>query len=652
MGKPRWVPVLLIVILLASFYAASTESHVHVTSSTDNWPMFRHDLAHTGQSTGTALTSDVVKIWNYTTGNGLFKAVYSSPSVVDGVVYVGSDDGFVYALDAFTGVQIWNYSTGRAVSSSPVVASGVVYISSYPNVYALSASSGTKLWNYTTVGGRSSPAVVNGFVYVGSSGLYCLDASAGAKIWYTDMYRGVASSPAVASGYVYVGAMDGNLNCVSASNGTIIWKYDVGGRDTISSPAIAYKMIYIGSGEPYDGNVYCLGTPSVTAAPSPSVNPPAGSIVVPDDFSTIQEAVDNAPIGGAVFVRNGVYVELVTIGKPLSLIGEDGKNTIIVGVFPLSSLWTWPVIKVVADDVTISGFTIKNAPDGILITGRPSRCKISGNNIVDNFRHGIGIETSENHVISGNNITGNKGDGIVVSSSNNIISGNNITRNGESGITCYQSENVTIRHNIISNNYNGGLSLRWGGPFYVYENNITDNQVYGIQFGLGCNNSSIYQNNIMRNSIGVELYSHALSVTGSFGSENIVYQNNFADNSQQAVVDIDEYYENKTQGDSADVVSWDNSTVGNYWNDYQTRYPYAAEVDTSGIGDTPYIIDENNTDNHPLIGPVTISLTPPPISEPSSDSLPMIAAFVAVAVTVFVVVFFVYRAHRKGSKQR
>jgi serine/threonine-protein kinase len=86
------------------------------------------------------------------------------------VVYVGSDDSNVYALNAATGAKVWNYTTGSVVISSPAVVNGVVYVGSHDgNVYALNAATGVRLWNYTTGNAvYSSPAVVNGVVYVGS----------------------------------------------------------------------------------------------------------------------------------------------------------------------------------------------------------------------------------------------------------------------------------------------------------------------------------------------------------------------------------------------------------------------------------------------------------------------------------------------------
>ena len=94
-----------------------------------------------------------------------------STLIANGVVYFGSDDHNLYALNAKSGAFLWSYTTGSDIGfSSPVIANGVVYIGSEDNkVYALNAKTGVLLWSYMT--GSiiySSPAVVNGVVYIGS----------------------------------------------------------------------------------------------------------------------------------------------------------------------------------------------------------------------------------------------------------------------------------------------------------------------------------------------------------------------------------------------------------------------------------------------------------------------------------------------------
>jgi outer membrane protein assembly factor BamB len=224
------------------------------TATGEAWPMFHHDLAHTGYATSPAPNTNQV-LWNYTTGG----RVWSSPAVANGRVYVGSEDKNVYGLDALTGARIWNYTTDSAVYySSPAVAYGKVYVGTNGGrVYSLDASTGAYIWDYAT-GAQvfSSPAVANGNVYIGAhTGMvYCLDASTGALIWTSAKVGAVESSPAVADGRVYVGSWDGNVYALDASTGARIWNYTTGAQ-VFSSPAVANGIVYVGS---WDGNVYAL----------------------------------------------------------------------------------------------------------------------------------------------------------------------------------------------------------------------------------------------------------------------------------------------------------------------------------------------------------------------------------------------------------
>src|SRR5205814_1393546 len=88
-------------------------------------------------------------------------AVFSSPAVVNGVVYVGSDDDKLYAFNASTGALMWTATTGSYIYSSPAVADGVVYVGSYDaKLYAFNANTGATKWTATTASSVvSSPAV-------------------------------------------------------------------------------------------------------------------------------------------------------------------------------------------------------------------------------------------------------------------------------------------------------------------------------------------------------------------------------------------------------------------------------------------------------------------------------------------------------------
>jgi outer membrane protein assembly factor BamB len=258
---------------------------VNSASYGDDWPMFRYDSAHTGV-TASAGPARPVKLWSYVEGHFDGSQIGSSAAVVNGVVYVGSNynqveqrGGNIYALDAYTGAKIWNYSTSRGVCSSPTLSGGVLFVGVEDNVCAFNASTGLKIWNYST-GGLilSSPNIVNGMVYIGSQdgNVYALNASKGAKIWnYTSAGQSnkaavesgfgsgaFESSPAVVNGMVYIGSDDGNVYALNALTGAKIWNYTTSiqplftwGNQVTSSPAVSDGIVYVGS---VGGNVYAL----------------------------------------------------------------------------------------------------------------------------------------------------------------------------------------------------------------------------------------------------------------------------------------------------------------------------------------------------------------------------------------------------------
>ncbi len=240
--------IILASIVYPSLYY-STEIFFELSQSINSnslpgeWAMFRHDLGRSGAtSSSSTLPQGTVK-WVFSTGG----PIHSSPAVVDGTVYVGSQDHKFYALDAATGTKRWEYKTGSFVDSSPAIVNGVVYFGSNDGrLYAVDAHSGEKLWDFKTKYPIvSSPAVANSIVYFGADDyyIYALDAVEGTKLWdfKTDGY--VLSSPVVANGIVYSGsggkfsyalhALDGRLRLHFKSH------YPVN-----SSPAVTDGVVY------------------------------------------------------------------------------------------------------------------------------------------------------------------------------------------------------------------------------------------------------------------------------------------------------------------------------------------------------------------------------------------------------------------------
>jgi len=203
----------------------------------------------------------------------------------------------------------------------------------------------------------------------------------------------------------------------------------------------------------------------------------------PGNYSSIQDAIDDASDGDTVFVYDysSPYYEHVQINKRINLIGEDRNTTIIDGG------GSGKVVLIEADSVTISGFTIQNSGNNWEDTGIDIQSDYSTihGNIINNNWHGIytDYETSYNK-ISENNIISNSYYGIYGGGSNNNLSGNTISNNLD-GICCYYG---SFDYNIIS------------------ENIIKNNTRYGIGLRGPCNNNNITSNTFKENGIGIELY--------------------------------------------------------------------------------------------------------------------------------------------------
>ena len=164
------------------------------------------------------------------------------------------------------------------------------------------------------------------------------------------------------------------------------------------------------------------------------------------DYTTIQEAVDNAGSGYAIKVFSGNYSEHVVIDKSLKLIGENKDTTFIVGGGNGSC------VHVTVDNVEISGFTIMSCFDGVYVES--SKGIIIDNNIISDNFDGIYLVNSDSNIITHNVITNNIWYvcGIhLTSSSNNTISDNDIAGN-DKGVYLYNSINNLIYHNNFINN--------------------------------------------------------------------------------------------------------------------------------------------------------------------------------------------------------
>ena len=320
-----------------------------------------------------------------------------------------------------------------------------------------------------------------------------------------------------------------------------------------------------------------------------SASLPVHNIDTGVDYATIQEAIDAPETldGHTILIDAGTYVENVIVNKGVALVGEGPNTTVIDGNYIKS------VVKVTANNVKIANFTLRNsstespmvaANSGILIY-YANNCTITHNNIINN-KKGICIYSSHNNSLTGNNVTKNAFGIELDWSSNNNVADNILSEQSSIGIyIVWSSNNNMISQNNVTSSDWCGVRLSRSNNNTVSQNKVEETTGNGIALAFVCSNNTITQNIVLNNERGIRI---------NRVENNTFYFNNFINNTQQVHI-VTSGYAN----------FWDDGypSGGNYWSDYEDRYPDAGEIDDSGIWNTPYVIDENNQDNYPLMEP-------------------------------------------------
>jgi len=418
------------------------------------------------------------------------------------------------------------------------------------------------------------------------------------------------------------------------------------------------------------------------------------NIIVPNDYSTIQEAINAAYENDTIFVKSGIYEEqTLTINKTISLIGENAQTTSIFlhppskPLFGSSFMVYDSPIRISANHTVLSGFTIR--ADGGPISAEGASIKINGNHLT------IPV------LVIGNitQITDNKVEqsSVTVRGVNNSISQNTLN---EGIIACEGSfnkvQNNRITRTILSNDT--GIVLT-GAFNLVFNNSVTNDS---ITLGGDSNNNIIGNNNcssllISRSYNNTVFGNYVTGILGFVGSQNVFYRNYLQGillGNQYMDAPDNTFYENNFDFANGkeiliytgvlDSLTFDNGTVGNYWSDYIAQYP-TAKGSSSGTGDTPYVVyltqptslspftyswgDKYNyeltiTDRYPLMAPPNISSiqielpawadidspTAEPTSTPEPEPFPTTIAIASAIAVVAIAGLLVYFKKRQRSK--
>lgn len=213
--------------------------------------------------------------------------IFSSPIVNNGIVYIGSEDGNLYAVNEKTGKIFWKFKTQGAVHSSPAIFNSTVYFGSFDGYYyAVDAKTGHLKWKFKTGGEKwsgeigflglkpadkymddlwdfflSTPVInhdkQNPSVFFGSSdwNVYALNANTGELKWKFEAKGSIHCSPVLDKNTLYIGSWDANLYAIDITTGKERWKFEtgtkVGFKGIESSVTVANDMVYFGARDPF-----------------------------------------------------------------------------------------------------------------------------------------------------------------------------------------------------------------------------------------------------------------------------------------------------------------------------------------------------------------------------------------------------------------
>ena len=256
------------------------------------------------------------------------------------------------------------------------------------------------------------------------------------------------------------------------------------------------------------------------------------------------------------------------------------------------------IFMYLASNNTIMNCNLINNGDGIYAESSSNNSLIEST-VTDSRYYGIVSYRSNYNTLLANNISSNRDYGIrITSAKHNHLSKNNITNNGGFGARIENSFNNTIAENLISSDYIG-IWFYPSGNNTIFNNTIASNTYAGLKVEYSnSTNNSIQSNQISNNNCGLYINSFAgkntiqgntianntRGIQISSANNNTIFHNNLINNTQQVSTD-----------NSLNI--WDNGIEGNHWSNYT-----GADADNDGIGDSIHSINENNTDNHPLMG--------------------------------------------------
>jgi len=374
------------------------------------------------------------------------------------------------------------------------------------------------------------------------------------------------------------------------------------------------------------------------------------NITAAQNYTTIQEAINNASDGDIIVADAGLYNEDVIVNRSVSLIGKERYNTIV------NASGKYHAFDIKRNNVTIANFTIqnnnkdffygaylrypngnisynivRNCSSGVFLDANSKNNFVAGNEIFSNGKRGIWVYNSSDNTIVGNNISSCGSEAILIrgtGAKDNVIQGNTIS-NCQKGIYVdLSNSNILSDNTMLNNQYNFGVM---GTELSHFVNQIdTNNTVNGkpVYYWINQHSKTVpsdagYIGLINSTGItieGLNLKNNSQGVLMAFCDNCIMRNNTFAFNYWGAYIhssdNVKIYHNNFTsnyiQAATNSVNAWDNGypSGGNIWSDFLERYPnatdekngpYQNQTGSDGFWDNAYVIDDYNKDSYPIV---------------------------------------------------
>ena len=353
MKLKRIYPILLFLILSVTLSACSGSQSFRATS----WPGVTVDqdtvyVAYQEQVLAIR-AKDGGFLWGYPAEPSARQLFYSPPAVSDGLLIAGGFFNDLYALDANTGAEKWQFTEAKdRYIGHPLFLNDLVLVpNADDNLYALDQNGNLK-WKFTAGEALWSQPIPDGdriFVASMDHSLYAVDPSDGSQIWKTDLGGSIVSSPTFVDGTLYAGSLAQEVVAVDAASGKILWRFPVSGM-VWGSPSYHEGALYFGD---LNGTVYAVDAEKGTELwKQEGLGAITGNMTVFTDgiaFLTEENGVRALSFSGeqlwSLLLNGKLYGEPVLAGEYLIVPITAGDQLLVAVDFSGNQRWAYTPAK-------------------------------------------------------------------------------------------------------------------------------------------------------------------------------------------------------------------------------------------------------------------------------------------------------------------